>query len=243
MTQLKTWAFSTLVKYEQCALSVKLDKIDRMPKPKLPPDNPLERGNREHGLYESYIKGEVLDLSGSTAKALAPFLPLFDHAADLYAADLATTEQDWYFDENWQEVAPDAQTNKYTPPVGTWLWLKLDLSVTDEVGRHVIIVDFKTGKSGHKLVEHLQQLQLYVAVCALKFPWAEIFTAELWYVDEGQIRSMTVDTTRALGYIRGYTMRATKMMTDRFWRPNPNKHTCRFCPYSPRGTGACPVGV
>jgi RecB family exonuclease len=229
------WAFSTLMKYESCPMQVKLAKIDKLPeKPRDPATDPLARGNREHELFERYVKGDIADLSGSTARELKPFIPLFQHARELYASQQATTEQDWWFDQDWAICLREK----------VWLWAKLDLCVADEASRRVVVVDYKTGKSQYKAIEHVQQLQLYVAIAALRYEWADFIDAELWYVDEGHIKPMRVTRRQALFYIHGFTQRATKLMTEKWWRPNPNKITCKWCPYGPRnGTGACPVGV
>ena len=40
-----------------------------------------------------------------------------------------------------------------------------------------------------------------------------------------------------------FDARAQRIYNDRFFKSNANKVTCRYCPFSPRGTGACPVGV
>lgn len=228
------WAFSTLMKYESCPHQVKLAKIDKCPEPpRDPKSDPLARGNREHELYEDYVKGKILDLSGSVAKEIRKFLPLFDHARELYAAHVATTEQDWFFDEQWA----------LCDRADVWLWLKLDLCVQDETQRRVMCVDYKTGKSTYKTIEHVQQLQLYAACAALKFEWADEIIVELWYVDEGWIRQTVYTRAQALSYVGRFNTRALNLMNEKFWRANPNRQTCRYCPFSPRGTGACAAGV
>jgi RecB family exonuclease len=228
------WAFSTLMKYESCPHQVKLAKIDKCPEPpRDPKTDPLARGNREHKMYEHYVKGKLLDLSGSVARAIADFIPRFKEARALYDAGLATTEENWFFDKDWMLCKREDM----------WLWLKIDLCVQDKERKRVVVVDYKTGKSTYKTVEHVQQLQLYAACAALKFEWADEIVCELWYVDEGWVRTTVYTRTAALFYVRKFDDRAIRLMSEKFWRPNPTRQTCKWCPFSPRGTGACAAGV
>lgn len=227
------WSFSSLMIHETCALRFKFAKVDRVPEPPRDPDNPMERGNRVHNRLEKYVKGET-DEMDKEAKRIDVFVPLLAHLRNLYAAGMASAEQDWLFNIDWEICARDK----------VWLWAKLDASVYDEANEHVIAIDYKTGKSLYKAVEHVQQLQLYVAIAALRFPKAERFTAELWYLDEGHIKQFSVTREEALKFIGRFDSRAQKIYNDRFFRPNPNAITCAYCPYGPkRGNGHCPVGV
>jgi len=230
---LPNWSFSKLVKYEACPLQFKFSAIDRIPEPPRPADNPLERGNRVHDHLERFVKGEVPSLSGCEAKAITKFEPLLQHARDLYADGMASVEENWLFDENWSECNRD----------NVWLWSKLDLNVRDQVNPVTIAVDYKTGKSAYKAVDHIQQMQLYAAAAAIRQEWAETVIVELFYVDEGHVKQVVYSREEALRFVGRFDMRAKRIYADRHFRPNPNKVTCRYCAYSPRGNGHCPVGV
>lgn len=226
------WSFSKLMMYESCPMRLRLKYIDKCPEPERPPDNPLERGSRIHDNLEKFVKGEET-LDGNEAKKLDVFVDPLHHLQDLYAAGKATAEDDLFFNVDW-----DLCERK-----DVWLWLKKDFNVTDEPNKLTITGDYKSGKSTYKTVEHVQQLQLYAACDALEFPWAEVHYAELWYVDEGWVRKAVYTHEQALSFIGRFQRRVDRMYNDRLLRPNPNKVTCKWCPYSPRGTGACPVGV
>lgn len=227
------WAFSSLMKYETCALQFKLAKIDRLPEPERPPDNPLERGNRVHSRYERFIKGESNEFD-TEAKESAKFKPIIEKIRGMHAQGYATAEQNWWFNREWQVCSRE----------DVWLWLKLDTSIYVPEQKLAITIDFKTGKSQYKAIEHVQQTQLYSAVSALKFPEAERHSAELYYLDEGHIRRAEYSQDEALKFVSRFDQRAQRIYDDRFFRANPNTHNCRYCPYGPRnGTGACPVGV
>lgn len=228
----RNWSFSSLMVYEQCAFRFKLARIERLPEPERPPDNPLERGNRIHKALEDYIKGDTSYLN-SEAKKIEPLQANIDHVRMLYEHGQVTVEEDWTLDSDWS----------FCDKSNAWLWMKLDVCVLDENSGIVIPIDWKSGKSGYKTIEHVQQLQLYAGTAALKFEWAETLIPELYYVDEGHVRQMSFTREQALGFIDRFDKRAQRIYGERLWRPNPNAHNCRYCPYSPRGTGACPVGV
>ena len=230
------WAFSSLQDYAECPHRFRLGKIDKLPKPALPPDNPLERGNRVHDCLEHYVKGDLDTLDGCEAKAIDKFQALLDKARTQYSEGIASVEENWTFDRDWEIVERDDP--------GLWLWSKLDLNVRDELGLKTVVVDYKTGKSGYKAIQHLKQMQLYAAVTALRQPWADFIHVELWYVDEGHTNSRLFTRDQALAFVGRFEREAKKIYADRFFKPNPTKETCRWCPFGAKnGTGACPVSV
>ena len=228
-----SWSFSALMMYETCAYRFKLKRIDKMPEPPLPPGNPLERGNRIHENFDKFVKGETDTLSDEP-RAMEDFGALLEINRKLYADKLATAEEAWHFDRDWEML------NGWS---NTWVMAKLDFAVLDESDNHAIVVDYKSGKPDYKVVEHIQQLQFYAGITALKYEWADKITAELWYVDAGSVRTAEWFREDALKFVGRFDQRAQRIYNDQFFRPNPSKTTCRYCPYSPRGTGACPVGV
>lgn len=222
-----------LMKYETCPMRVKLQYIDKLPEPPQPPDNPMERGNREHKRLELFVLGDDGALDGCEGKQTKAFVPALQHAQALHAAGQASTEENWFFDADWNACEKDAR----------WTWAKIDLSVHDEHNGKIVSVDYKTGRSGYKTVEHIQQNQLYAAISAIRYEWADTIETELWYLDEGWVRTSVYTREEALKFVGRFHARAEKIFSDKLFRPNPNRETCRYCPYSPRGTGACPVGV
>lgn len=230
---INNWSFSKLLSYEGCPMRVKLKYIDRIPEPERDPNNdPLLRGSNIHDNLERFIKGEGT-LDGNQAKALDNFVPMLEHLQELYAIGKAHAEDDWLYDDEWQPCSKQ----------GYWLWVKLDYFVKDEELKLLVVGDWKSGKSGYKTIEHIQQTQLYAATAALRYPWADEIVTEIPYVDEGKLMQHTYSRDQALSFISRFENRAQRMLNDTMFRPNPNKVTCKWCPYSPRGNGACPVGV
>lgn len=232
--KINNWSFSSLMMYESCAFRFKLAKIDRIPEPPRPPDNPLERGSRIHDKLEMFVKGEgPMD---TEAKSIGRFTEAFEHLQTLYSSGKASAEDDWLFDQDWNICGRDK----------VWLWSKLDFNVTDEDNNVSIVGDYKTGRSIYKAVEHVQQMQLYAAATALRQEWADFIYVELWYLDEGHIKKSEYTREEALRYVRRFQDRADALYQDRAFRPNPTTMTCRWCPYrsiGAGGTGDCPVAA
>ena len=225
------WSFSALVIYEQCPLRFKFSKIDRIPEPPRPPDNPLDRGNRIHDNLEKFVKGEAP--LANEARALDDFKPALESLKLLYSEGQASAEENWLFDTDWKVCDRD----------NVWLWAKLDFNVLDTQKNVSIVGDYKSGKSQYKAIEHIQQTQLYAAITALRQEWADTIITELWYVDEGLVKTQIYTREQALRLVGRFDMRARRLFDDKHYRPNPNKVSCKWCPYSPRGNGHCPVGV
>ena len=226
------WSFSKLTKFEACPYRFKLQYIDRIPEPPRPPDNPMERGDRIHDNLEKFVKGQGT-LHGNEAKKLDEFVPALEHLALLYAEGQAHAEDNWFFDADWSVCDRDA----------VWLWSKLDFLVKDDETSTLIVGDYKSGKSAYKALEHIQQTQLYAACATIKYPEYDFIQTELWYVDEGTTKTVKYSKEKSLRFVAHFTTRAEKIYNEKYFRPNPSKPTCRYCPYGPRELGVCPVGV
>lgn len=226
------WSFSKLMMYETCAFRFKLRYIDKIPEPECDANNPMERGNRIHNNLEAFVKGtETLD--DNEAKKLNVFTEALDHLQTLYSVGMATAEDNWFYDTDWN----------VTDREHVWLWNKLDFLVLDEENGVAIIGDYKSGKSNYKFVEHSQQMQIYAATTALRYPDLQTIHTELWYVDEGHVKSFKYNMEDALRFVGHFDRRAQRIYNDKLFRANPNIHNCRYCPYGPRELGVCPVGV
>jgi CRISPR/Cas system-associated exonuclease Cas4 (RecB family) len=216
--------------YETCPGRAKLRYIEKLPEPPRKENDPLARGSAIHKNLELYVQGK--EALSNQAKELKAFEPALNYMCELYIAGQVITEEPWWFDENWQPTKDRSRI---------WLWSSLDFCVDDD--KRVVVGDYKSGKSVYKAVEHVQQLQLYSALAAIKYPDADTIVSELWYMDEGHVKPLVFNRDDALRYVNRFDQRAQRMYDDKFFRFNPTAHNCKWCPYSPRGTGACPVGV
>jgi RecB family exonuclease len=226
------WSFSKLDDFETCKYRFQLKFIDKLPQKEQPPDNPMVRGNRIHKRNELFVMGEgPMD---TEARSIKSFHPVLEHLKVLYAAGKVSIEQDWLFNDDWDECNRDS----------VWLWAKLDVNIQDEENALSIAIDYKTGGSKYKALNHHQQMQLYAAITALRQPWAERIVVELWYLDEGHIKSHEYSREEALRFVGRFDKRARAIYETRMFNPNPTRETCRYCPYGKsNGTGACAVSA
>lgn len=233
----KAWSHSRLTVFEACKFQFELKHIQRIPEPPrpLPPgktEHANDRGTRIHEAAERYIKGGV-----ELIPELQTFARELERARDLYALGKVSTEGEWAFNRAWEPVAWMSED--------TWLRVKCDV-VVDMTAEDVVVVDLKSGKKRYNELKHAEQMQLYVLSAFLKRPNARRVTTELWYTDIDDISSMTYTREQGLRLLKNFEQRGERLTSCEEFPPNPNVHSCRFCPYKPvakGGTGHCSVGV
>ena len=233
----KAWSHSRLSVFEGCKYRFDLAYLQKIPEPErpLPPgktEHANDRGTRIHEAAERYIKGgvELID-------ELQKFKEEFEQAREMFAAGKATTEGEWAYTRNWEPVAWMSSD--------VWCRIKCDL-VVHMTEADAVVVDFKSGKRRFNELKHAEQMQLYVLGALCKYPKIEKVTTELWYLDLDEISSMTYTREQGLRFLKNFERRGTLLTECEEFPPNPNVHTCRFCPFKAKelgGTGHCKVGV
>jgi len=234
-------SFSRLDIFSQCKYRAKLaflDKIkepDRGPGPLRAPNGAAEwhndRGSRVHDLGEDYIT-RTIDVLDSTLKK---FKPEFKKLRKLYPSGTVLTEQLWCFNEAWQPI--DGKTYS-----DIWMRIKTDATVflSDQ---EAVVVDYKTGKKFGNEVKHAQQCQLYQLGAFFRFPKLKKITTELWYLDQDEMIQMEFTREKGMKLFSLWNNKNTMMTTATKFPPSPNAYTCKWCPYGPRKTGHCTVGI
>lgn len=234
---ISTWSFSRLGDFEKCRFLAKLKYVDKIPEPQRPlPPGKLEhandRGTRIHEAAELYVK----DPNVMLITELKKFEDWFVELRKLHGEGKVIMEQEWAIDQDW---VPTAWTSKTA-----WNRAKLDafIRVTET---HARAIDFKTGKKYGNEVKHAEQLQFYQLLSFMRFPELEKITVELWYIDQGPEHTTKMTFTRDQGirFFKNFHERGLAMTTCTEFPPNPNVHSCKWCPYGPKGTGHCAVGV
>ena len=230
---IRSASFTRISDFESCAYKAKLKYVDKVPEPPLTPppgklEHPMERGSRIHDESDQFIMGKNDRLPKEMREHFKEELEL---ARDLYVKGKAQTEQLWAFTQEWEPL-----------PLGRYgYWhIKIDLFFFITEG-WMGTVDFKTGKRRWNEVKHAQQMILYLIAVFMRFQDVERATSELWYPDaDGHIEKAEMTRRQAVALARSWNARAAKMTTATVFTPNPNKNTCRFCPYNQRGgTGVC----
>lgn len=231
---LSAWSYSRLIVAEQCLLRAKLAYIDKIPEPErpLPPgktEHANDRGTRVHEAAEKFVKGGV-----ELLPELHKFRNEFEDLRRLHAEGKVSLEGEWGFDANWQPVG-------WFDPV-VWARVKLDAMVR-VAPEHRIVIDYKTGKRAGNEVKHAEQGQLYAVATALRDPDVARVTVEFWYTDLNEFVTTTYERDDVSRYQSKFTDRAIKVTRAAEFPPNPNIFNCRWCPYGPKGTGHCAVGI
>lgn len=233
LRQLKAWSHSRLLVFEACKLRAWLQFGERIPDPKPRPN--ADRGTLIHDGAEKYVRGKLKDMPAECAKH---YRTEFEALKREFKAGKVSLEGEWAFDDEWN---PTDWRDK-----NAWTRVKCD-AVAWLTPRHVLVVDYKSGKRFGNEVKHGEQMQLYLLSILLRFPDADEVTVELWYLDHPQSdwnpTRQTFTREQGMRYLAAYTKRGKKMTTETQFPPNPNIFSCKWCPYGPDGTGHCKAGV
>ena len=229
---INSWSHSKLTDFDKCKRMFWLKHDQRIPEPErpLPPgktEHANERGTRVHDNCEGYVRGEHDALAPEAEKHFGIQLDLM---RALYADGLVSLEGEWGMDSDWETTAWK----------GAWLRLKLDAMVMVDK-THAIVIDYKTGRKFSNEVKHAEQLQLYQLVTFLRYPFLEKVTAELWYLYHNEVTSFTYTRAQGLRFKDGFNRRGIAALSQIAYPPNPNIHSCKWCPY--KNTEHCTVGV
>lgn len=232
MATMRSWSHSKLGDFQKCKQMTYLKHIERIPEPErpLPPgktEHANDRGTRVHDSCEMYVSGQSDFLAPEAEKHFGIQLDLMRHFFEL---GMVSLEGEWGMSQEWE---PQEWSK-------AWLRLKLDAMVMIDP-THAIVIDYKTGRKFGNEVKHAEQLQLYQLVTFLRYPKLEKVTAELWYLDQNEVTSQTYSRDQGLRFRSNFHNQGMKITTNEVWPPNPNMHSCKWCPYNQ--TEHCSVGV
>jgi hypothetical protein len=231
---IKAWSYSRLSVFEQCPLRAKLAYIDKIPEPErpLPPgktEHANDRGTRIHEAAEMFVRGGV-----ELLPELQSFKDEFENLRSLYHKGKVSLEGEWGITQEWKPVAWMDRN--------VWLRVKLDAMVRLDP-EQAVVIDYKTGKKAGNEVKHAEQGQLYAVGTANRNPEIEQVTVEFWYTDQDDITSKTYDLGEIDTFRQKFHERGIRITSATDFEPRPNMFNCRWCPYGPKGTGHCKVGI
>ena len=221
---IKSWSPTRLIDFEQCAYRAKLKLIDKIPEPERPlPESKTEhandRGSRIHDMCEKFVRGENEAIPHEAFRFEAELKSL----RTKFEKGEAELEGEWGFDRNWQPC--DYKT--------AWLRMKCD-AVVHLTKKHILIVDYKTGRKFGNEIKHGEQVQLYALAAAIKFPNVEEIDVELWYFDQKDGENYTHESksvSKWMYHQKLFNNRGCKMTNATEFPPNPNAISCKWCPY------------
>ena len=223
---IKSWSYSGLKEFEECAHRSFLSKVE---KHEQPPSPALDRGTAIHTMAEDYVQGTIDDLP----QELANHRQDFDELRDLYKQGVVEIEQDWAVDQQWQS------TGWYDDDC--WGRIKLDAFVL-ESPTSARVIDHKTGKKYP--IAHGSQGQIYSIAAFMRHPALEFIQTEFWYLDQKEDNKLVKNYTRdqALVFLPRLNQRAIALTTATDFPPKPSKYNCKWCPHRSKeegGNGAC----
>jgi len=223
---IRSWSFSRLLDFESCALKAYLKHVKRIPDPN--PRTAADRGTAIHTEAELYIKGEA-DFTDNLKHFKKDFASLREH----YKSGIVSLEGEWGFNEQWEPCSYRT----------AWGRIKADGVVT-LTPEHAVVIDFKTGRKFGNEIKHAEQCQLYALAAVIRQPKVQRVTTELWYLDQDDLTSVEMTRGQVLNKLmKYYDNRMRRMTNAKRFPPNPNIMSCKYCPYGPKGTGDCKVGV
>jgi RecB family exonuclease len=232
-TMIKTWSYSRLTDFEKCKYLAKLKYLDKVPEPErpLPPgktEHANDRGTRIHEAAELYVRGGV-----ELIPELEAFRTRLDWLREQFAQGRVSLEGEWAMTKDWSPTAWASSD--------TWVRLKLDAFVNHGDGTGLVI-DYKTGRRAGNEVKHTEQGQLYQLVTFMRYPELERLDVEFWYTDlaSDNVDHKTYTREQGLQYIEKFEKRGIAITSCVEFNPNPNKFSCRWCPYL---GNACDKGI
>jgi hypothetical protein len=209
--------------------------VERVPEPERPlpagkTEHANDRGSRIHDAAERYVRGAL----SAPPVEFDHFETELNKLRDLFTKGLVSLEEEWAHDRDWN-IADWEGPN-------TWLRLKLDAFVhLDETS--AMVIDYKTGKKSGNEVKHAEQGQLYQLAGFLRYPKLQTINVEFWYVDQDDLTHMRYTREQGMRFLKNFDMRGKRMTECVDFPPNPNIYNCRWCPYGPKKSGHCRVGV
>jgi hypothetical protein len=234
MTTIKQWSHSKKGVFDTCKFRAKLQYVDKIPEPErpLPPgktEHANDRGTRIHDAAELFVKDNVRLIS-----ELDDFSDEMHKLKELFQKGMVSLEGEWAHDNQWDPVAWASEA--------AWLRLKLDAFVRVDKNTGLVI-DYKSGRMHGNEIKHAEQGQLYMVSVFVRYPEIETVVVEFWYIDQDDITSVTYTRKQSEHFLRKFTKAGDEITSCTDFPPNPNIFSCKWCPYGPKGTGHCTVGV
>ena len=203
----KSWSYSAISAFEQCAWKFYLERGEKMQQEA---GFALVNGVRIHSLAEEYLKGNITGIPKDLKKLDNEMRNLKKHGA--------IPEEEICLDRHWQPVkGEDAWKNSKT-----WIRAKIDARVPGAD----LVVDFKTGRAYDKYAEQaeLYATLIYQAIADV----GDVLTVEFWYTKTGEVQSYEFLRDDQESRLNRWDKRAAMMMAERNWFPKQNEF-CRFC--------------
>lgn len=254
-----SWSNSRWNDYAQCPAKAHYKHIQKLSEPK---SAPMDRGIEIAKMEEDFFKGKIKTLpiwpgagkvespgerdkpetwpkwNGKIPEAKKLGLAIRKEIAVLMVAAKKQKdmfcEESWGFDSKWNVV-------DYFDWAKCWLRIKVDVG-WGHFGDIVHLRDNKTGKyNDYDVAKYMEQLNLYAAGGAARYPHAKEFHVQLWFTDLGVVypkEPLVISRKEALALQKKFTKQVQPMFNDTRFDPTPNRG-CTFCHYRKSNGGPC----
>ena len=215
MGQLKTdfkprsWSFSALHSYENCALQFLLQRTEPVEQA---PSWALEHGLACHTLMENFLKGLIT--------GMPPELKVFENELNRLKENGALAEEELVLDRHWDKVEGDGAWRSKD----AWIRAKLDARLDN------LIVDLKTGR---EYPHYAEQGELYATMLMQVDRTINAIDVEFWYTKSGEVASFSFSRDDHDERVEMWEARVRKLMNEKHWLPKINIG-CRWCAYQER---------
>jgi len=220
--KIKAWSYSTVNNFTKCPLSIRFNKIDRIPEP----DNEAQaRGNAIHA-----------DLAHLIRTGEWPERPTIPHRDEwrkrllhMHVAG-ARAELQHAFDRQWQTV----------PWFGVNVYGRVIIDAILDAGDTVILHEHKSGKYWP---EHEKQKRLYGLVAMMMYPNAEQSLVQINYIDQpDQATDIARFTREQIPELKAeFDEFALPLLSEEIYPASPGRH-CGRCSYAKTAGGPCVHG-
>jgi hypothetical protein len=219
---IKAWSYSVVSQHAKCPLSVRYQKIDRIPQP----DNEYQgRGHAIHAELAHLINtGELPE--GATLPHREEWRRRLLH---LHVAG-AKSEQQVAFNREWKVV----------PWFGANVWARVVIDAIVVTKDIVRVHEFKTGKV---YPEHVKQKRLYALAAMKLYPGHDAFVVGCDYIDDPERADDLSKFIRAqeAGLEQEFAEFAAPLLREDVYPAAPGTH-CRWCHYRKSNAGPCVFG-
>lgn len=227
-SKFKSTSFSRVKEFRECPLKAKLKFLDKVesPRPSLPEgqEHPMDRGSRIHELAEKLVQQ---GFDENVPAELEKFRGRFETLVHMYREGKVHTEKSFAFDENWkQSDYRDFENTKYR--------MIADIFAEIEPG-HMLVIDHKTGRKDGNEPVHMQQGIEYLCCCFILYPNASKFTFEVWYLDKGDVLTVTFTRNELTPHVPKFMRRHEELWENTLFPPTPSQNACLFCDFK-KGT-------
>jgi len=220
--KIRAWSYSTVTNHKRCPLSIKFQKIDRLPEP----DNQFQgRGRKIHDELAHLIKtGEFPD--GATIPHKEEWRRRLLH---LHVGG-ATPEQQIAFTKEW----------KIVDWFGANVWGRVIIDAILVTKDLVRIHEHKTGKY---YPDHEKQKRLYALIAMKLYPGHDSFVVGCNYIDDPARADDLSKFVRAqeASLEKEFIEFSAPLLNEDIFPASPGTH-CNRCHYRKSNAGPCAFG-